>query len=105
MPPPLIARALAAPPKTKALYAAFALTLLTLAAACFAATRDNRIALFATPLGADQLAEVQARLAAWNVPYAPQADNVRVAPAKRSDILLRLSIAGVRSTGCPAQPR
>jgi flagellar M-ring protein FliF len=92
---PLLARALAAPPKTKALYAAFAVALCALVAAALAATRDDRIALFAAPLSADQLTEVQSRLAAWNVPYALQADNVRVAPPKRNDILLRLSIAGV----------
>ena len=52
-------------------------------------------ALFATPLYADQLTEVQTRLAAWGVPYAPLADNVRVDPRKRADLLLRLSLAGV----------
>jgi flagellar biosynthesis/type III secretory pathway M-ring protein FliF/YscJ len=92
---PILAGVLAAPPKTKALYAAFLVAALALAVASFAATRDTRVALFASPLGADQLGEVQTRLAAWNVPYAPGSDNVRVAPAKRSDILLRLSIAGV----------
>jgi flagellar M-ring protein FliF len=58
-------------------------------------TRDTRVPLFATPLRADQLAEVEERLAAWNVPFASGADNVRVARAKRSELLLRLSLAGV----------
>jgi flagellar biosynthesis/type III secretory pathway M-ring protein FliF/YscJ len=93
--PPILARLLAAPVKTKAVYAAFAFAVVALIATSFAATRDNRIALFAVPLTADQLSEVQTRLAAWNVPYAPVPDNVRVAAGKRSDILLRLSIAGV----------
>jgi len=93
--PPIVSDALAAPLKTKAVYAAFAVVLVALIVTSFAATRDNRVALFAAPLTADQLGEVQTRLAAWNVPYAPGADNVRVAAGKRSDILLRLSIAGV----------
>jgi flagellar M-ring protein FliF len=59
------------------------------------ATRDTRVALFATPLYADQLTEVQNRLAGWGVPYAPLADNVRVDPHKRAELLLRLSLAGV----------
>src|SRR5580658_7241972 len=59
------------------------------------ATRDTRVALFATPLYADQLTEVQNRLAGWGVPFAPTADNVRVDPRKRADLLLRLSLAGV----------
>jgi flagellar M-ring protein FliF len=59
------------------------------------ATRDVRIALFATPLYADQLAEVETRLAGWGVPYAPVADNVRVDPRKRAELLLRLSLAGI----------
>src|ERR1700677_2813313 len=59
------------------------------------ATRDERVALFATPLYADQLTEVQTRLAGWGVPYAPLSDNVRVDPRKRAEVLLRLSLAGV----------
>ncbi len=91
----LPARVLAAPPKVKALYAAFAVAVLVLIGTSFTATRDTRVALFATPLSPDQTTEVQTRLAAWNIAYEPGADNVRVAPARRSDILLRLSIAGV----------
>jgi flagellar biosynthesis/type III secretory pathway M-ring protein FliF/YscJ len=92
---PILAQVLAAPLKTKLVYAAFALAVAAVIATSFAATRDNRVALFAVPLTADQLSEVETRLAAWNMPYAPGADNVRVAAGKRSDILLRLSIAGV----------
>jgi flagellar M-ring protein FliF len=73
-----------------------ALAVAALAAAiAFAAARDARVTLFATPLRSDQLAEVEQRLAAWNVPYGPLADNVRVDPAKRSGLLLRLALAGV----------
>jgi flagellar biosynthesis/type III secretory pathway M-ring protein FliF/YscJ len=58
-------------------------------------TRDTRVALFATPLYADQLSEVETHLAAWRVAYAPLADNVRVDPHARGDLLLRLALAGV----------
>jgi flagellar M-ring protein FliF len=58
-------------------------------------TRDARVALFATPLFPEQVTEVQTRLAGWGVPYAPLADNVRVDPRKRADVLLRLSLSGV----------
>ncbi len=59
------------------------------------ASRDSRVGLFATPLHADQLAEVEQRLAAWSVPYVSTSDNVRVDRSRRSDLLLRLSLAGV----------
>jgi flagellar biosynthesis/type III secretory pathway M-ring protein FliF/YscJ len=59
------------------------------------AARDVRTPLFATALRPDQLAEVEARLAAWDVPYAVLADNVRVDPGRRSGLLLRLALAGV----------
>jgi flagellar biosynthesis/type III secretory pathway M-ring protein FliF/YscJ len=51
--------------------------------------------LFATSLHPEQLQEVEERLAAWNVPFAPLADNVSVASAQRNALLLRLSLAGV----------
>lgn len=89
------ARLLALPRNLKLLCVATGCVAIALAATAFTATRDTRVALFATPLAAEQTAEVQTRLAAWSIPYAPAADNVRVAPNKRSDILLRLSIAGV----------
>jgi flagellar M-ring protein FliF len=59
------------------------------------AARDARVTLFATPLYADQLTEVQTRLAGWGIAYAPLADNVRVDPRKRAELLLRLSLAGI----------
>jgi flagellar M-ring protein FliF len=91
----LFERAARLPLKTKALCAAFAFAVIAVVVTSLAATRDDRIALFASPLTPDQLGEVQTRLAAWNVPYALGPDNVRVAPSKRSETLLRLSIAGV----------
>ena len=63
--------------------------------AAFACARDTRAALFAAPLRPDQMAEVEQRLAAWNVPYVALADNVRVDANRRSSLLLRLALAGV----------
>ena len=57
--------------------------------------RDTRVPLFATPLKADQLAEVDAQLSAWNVAFLPVHDNVRVDAAHRSELLARLALAGV----------
>lgn len=53
------------------------------------------VALFAAPLHPEQVAEVEERLAGWNVPFVPQSDNVTVDGARRGDLLLRLSLAGV----------
>ena len=54
-----------------------------------------RVALFATPLHAEQLREVEDRLASWNVAFTPTADNVAIAVGARSRLLLQLSLAGV----------
>lgn len=51
--------------------------------------------LFATPLHAEQLTEVEERLAGWNVTFTPTSDNVVVDARSRNDVLLRLSLAGV----------
>ncbi len=55
----------------------------------------DRVPLFASPLHAEQLTEVQEQLAAWSVPFSPAADNVTVDASRRNDLLLRLSLAGV----------
>jgi len=55
----------------------------------------NHAALFAAPLRPEQLAEVQERLAEWNVPFTPSADNVVIDSKRRNEVLLRLSLAGV----------
>lgn len=91
----LLARLIAAPPKTKFVLGAVALGICLAIGGAFTATRDNRVALYALPLKADQLAEVEERLAAWNIPYAPLPDNVRVDRGARAGLLLKLSIAGV----------
>src|ERR1700680_4978475 len=91
----ILSRLRAASPRARLLGAAAAAGLLSVAALGFAGWRDTRVALFATPLRADQVAEVEQRLAAWSVPFAPATDNLRVDRAKRSELLLKLSLAGV----------
>jgi flagellar M-ring protein FliF len=54
-----------------------------------------RSPLFATPLHPEQLSEVEERLASWNVAFTPVADNVIVDTSRRSDLLLKLSLAGI----------
>ena len=54
-----------------------------------------RLALFAAPLRPEQLAEVEERLAEWNIPFVESGANVQVDGARRNDLLLRLSLAGV----------
>jgi flagellar M-ring protein FliF len=58
-------------------------------------TRDTQTALFARPLLAEQLADVETHLAAWNVPFSATSDNVRVPAARKNETLLRLALAGV----------
>lgn len=55
----------------------------------------QRVPLFSSSLHPEQLSEVQERLAGWNVPFSPAADNVVVDAKRRSELLLRLSLAGV----------
>ncbi|MBV8074708.1 MAG: hypothetical protein JO140_04690, partial [Candidatus Eremiobacteraeota bacterium] len=62
------ARLRALPPRMRIIVAASALAVAALAALGSFATRDGRVPLFATPLRADQLAEVEARLAASGTP-------------------------------------
>ena len=91
----LLARLRGSSPRARLIAAGSLLALIAVGAFGFGASRDTRVALFATPLRADQLAEVEQRLAAWNVPHAAAADNVRVDRAKRGELLLRLALAGV----------
>lgn len=57
--------------------------------------RPSQTPLFATALHAEQLAEVEDQLAAWNVAFTPGTDNVAVDAARRNELLLRLSLAGI----------
>jgi len=78
----------------------FAVTALLLAGLAFAAIaialrHPSRVSLFPSPLHPEQLAEVEERLASWNVAFAPTNDNVAVDASRRNDLLLRLSLAGI----------
>ncbi|MGA8533587.1 MAG: flagellar M-ring protein FliF C-terminal domain-containing protein [Candidatus Tumulicola sp.] len=59
------------------------------------ASHPPRERLFATPLHPEQVNEVEERLASWNVPFTPTADNLIVDTGRRNDVLLRLSLSGV----------
>ena len=83
------------PPRTRVLAAcAFAALVLALGALAYG-LQSQGSDLFARPLDSAQIAEVQERLAAWDVRFRTTADNVSVAPAHRSELLLRLAMVGV----------
>lgn len=88
----VLARLRASSSRARLVGLAAAVVLVAVGVVGFAASRDTRVPLFATPLRADQLAEVEQRLAAWNVPHAVSSDNVRVDRGKRGELLLRLEI-------------
>jgi len=92
---PALTRLRTLSPRARLLAALGIAALAALAAFGAFAARDTRVALFATPLRPDQLAEVEQRLAAWNVAFVSVSDNVRVERGRRSDLLLRLALAGV----------
>jgi len=92
--PQLFARWNALPRSLRLVASIAALAALTFAVAALFAAHTVRIALFAAPLHPDQIGEVEERLAAWSVPFTPVSDNVLVDAARRSDLLLRLSLAG-----------
>jgi flagellar biosynthesis/type III secretory pathway M-ring protein FliF/YscJ len=68
-----------------------------LAASAAIVLHPARDPLFATPLHAEQLTQVEEQLASWNVAFTPTSDNVIVGARGRNDLLLRLSLAGVPS--------
>lgn len=91
----LLARAAALPAKLR-FGAIAAIAAIGLAATLFALLgRSERVPLFAGPLHPEQLTEAEERLAEWNVPFTPLADNLVVDGSRRNDLLLRLSLAGV----------
>ena len=92
---PFVARLRASSPRARVLGGAAVVALLAAVAIGIAASHDTRVTLFATPLRAEQLAEVEQRLAAWNVPHVATNDNVLVDGAKHGELLLRLALAGV----------
>ncbi len=71
------------------------LAMAIIAAAAAIVAHPARTPLFAASLHPEQLAEVEERLAAWNVAFTPTAENVIVDARRRNDLLLRLSLAGV----------
>ncbi len=75
--------------------AALGVVVLIGAVAAVLAAHPSRVPLFPAPLHAEQLSEVEERLAAWNVAFTPTADNVVVDSRRRNDLLLRLSLVGV----------
>jgi flagellar biosynthesis/type III secretory pathway M-ring protein FliF/YscJ len=92
---PLAARWTALAPRQRAYVASLAAAALFALAIAMLLQRDSRVALFAEPLRADQVAEVAERLAEWNVPFAATSDNVRLDAKRRNEVLLRLALAGV----------
>lgn len=91
----LIARWTAVSPRARAFVIGVACVAIVTAAVFGAVARRPHVALFAGALHPDQLAEVEERLAAWNVAFTPTADNVIVDGDRRNGTLLRLSLAGV----------
>lgn len=85
----------ALPRAVRILTGALLFAVAAVAATVVIAAHPSRTALFPMPLHPEQLAEVQEQLAAWNVPFAPAAENVVVDAGRRNDLLLRLSLAGV----------
>lgn len=81
--------------RAKLLGLGFTLAVVMAAVILARVAHDSRAELFATALHADQLAEVQERLAGWNAVFTPTADNVLVSAKQRNELLLRLSLAGV----------
>lgn len=80
---------------TRRAVAASGSLLVVLAVVAALLANPSRSALFAAPLHSDQLAEVQQRLAGWDVAFTPIAGNVLVQSKQRNALLLRLSLAGV----------
>ena len=55
----------------------------------------HEVALFAAPLESEQLSQVDAQLAAWNIFHVTTADNIDIDAAQRNTVLLRLSLMGL----------
>jgi flagellar M-ring protein FliF len=91
----LIARWNLLPARTRGLVLGAAALLVAGSLAAGIVAHPPQAALFPSPLHPEQLLEVQEQLANWNVAFTPVADNVVVDAARRNDLLLRLSLAGV----------
>jgi flagellar M-ring protein FliF len=99
--PSTLDRVRALPGRGKVLIVALAATACIAIAVAVLLARDASVALFAEALRPEQVSEVVERLAAWNVPFVGLADNVRVDPRRRNELLLRLSMAGIPHAHVP----
>jgi flagellar biosynthesis/type III secretory pathway M-ring protein FliF/YscJ len=91
----LLARWRSLPPAARVVAGGVLTLVLAIAIAAVTLGHGGRVALFAQPLHSEQLSEVQERLASWDVPFTPTADNIIVDARRRNDVLLRLSLAGL----------
>lgn len=91
----MLARWNGLPARVRSIAAAAAAGILLLSVFVSLLAHPQRTSLFASALHPEQLTEVEERLASWNVPFAPTADNVLVENGRRNDLLLRLSMSGV----------
>ncbi len=92
---PILARLRGLSPRRRLLAGAALACVLAAVFWLSSAARDERVPLFAEPLAPDQITEVAARLALWNVVFLADPDNVRIDANRRNDVLLRLAMQGV----------
>lgn len=83
------------PTPARAVLGVSAALVLSLSIAIGIVGRSSRTPLFLSALHPEQLAEVQERLAEWNVAFTPTPDNVLVDEKQKNALLLKLSLAGV----------
>lgn len=93
--PALLARWNALPAKVRTIVSTAAAAAVLVSVLGGLLMHPQRTALFSGALHPEQLAEVEERLASWNVPFTPANGNVFVESRRRNDLLLRLSLAGV----------
>lgn len=91
----LIARLLALPSAIKLAAAGALVALIAISTVVSIVSHPTQALLFVQPLHEEQLAEVEERLAEWNVAFTPSQHNVSVDARRRNALLLRLSLAGV----------
>ncbi|MBV8373100.1 MAG: hypothetical protein JOY69_07545 [Candidatus Eremiobacteraeota bacterium] len=91
----LFARWNAVPKAARIVLGALFAIVATLATVATVALHPARERLFATPLHAEQLSDVEEQLAGWDVSFTPTPDNVIVDASRRNDLLLRLSLVGI----------
>lgn len=100
----LFARWSTLPPRLRGIVMAGASALVVLTLVIGAIGHPQHTSLFASALHPEQLAEVEERLASWNVAFTPVSDNVLVDGRRRNELLLRLSLAGVPHAHIDASP-